>query len=111
MRERGLKLLQLTFLLDSVLVAPVRERGLKCNHAVPRLKNLKVAPVRERGLKYHNQIIHFEDYLVAPVRERGLKCTGKYNREGSASRRSREGAWIEIAARHAATVANQRSLP
>ena len=55
---------------------------------------------------------------VAPVRERGLKCTGKYNREGSASvapvrerglksrnhfqgnhqnaRRSREGAWIEI---------------
>ena len=27
--------------------------------------------------------------------ERGLKCTGKYNREGSASR-SREGAWIEI---------------
>ena len=32
---------------------------------------------------------------VAPVRERGLKCTGKYDREGSASR-SREGAWIEI---------------
>ena len=35
-------------------------------------------------------------YEVAPVRERGLKCTGKYDREGSASRRSREGAWIEI---------------
>ena len=34
--------------------------------------------------------------IVAPARERGLKCTGKYNREGSASRRSREGAWIEI---------------
>ena len=55
--------------------------------------------------------------FVAPARERGLKCTGKYNREGSASvaparerglkfgsalgavtggSRSREGAWIEI---------------
>ncbi len=33
---------------------------------------------------------------VAPARERGLKCHGTYNREGSASRRSREGAWIEM---------------
>ena len=54
-----------------------------------------------------------QEYLmnvVAPVRERGLKCTGKYNREGSASR-SREGAWIEIIHTNYIQSRNVASLP
>ena len=57
----------------------------------------QVAPARERGLKCQFQIMVNQPSTVAPARERGLKCHGTYNREGSASRRSREGAWIEIA--------------
>ena len=55
-------------------VAPVRERGLKCSPLLERLWPFGVAPVRERGLKYND------------TRHSALD-----------SRRSRKGAWIEIA--------------
>ena len=81
-------------------VAPARERGLKC--CIPASYNDApyVAPARERGLKFRQTSAPALYQPVAPARERGLKCTGKYNREGSASR-SRKGAWIEMQSRRA----------
>ena len=81
--------------LIQYLVAPVRERGLKSLSITDEALKELVAPVRERGLKYSPSIQGCSHLSVAPVRERGLKfllCSGIY----PVTRRSREGAWIEM---------------
>ena len=58
-----------------------------------------VAPVRERGLKFWIVEMAQISYIVAPVRERGLKCCMIRTSIPTATRRSREGAWIEMRAK------------
>ena len=53
--------------------------------------------MRERGLKYLPRPNDTQPGPVAPVRERGLKCRNFGRAHGLEGRRSREGAWIEIA--------------
>ena len=55
-----------------------------------------VAPVRERGLKCPGNLANANTHAVAPVRERGLKSLESITTLDGKSRRSREGAWIEI---------------
>ncbi len=78
-------------------VAPVRERGLKYLWRAVKIAEQKVAPVRERGLKYPAMCRICEPFCVAPVRERGLKSYEIVMLANIKHRRSREGAWIEIA--------------
>ena len=87
----------------------MRERGLKLTMVLVPVLLIVVAPVRERGLKYHRAMRAKELRTVAPVRERGLKyiIATSFLHINS---RSREGAWIEIAAGSSAKAAN-RSLP
>ena len=57
---------------------------------------MNVAPARERGLKYPLFSYSVGSLSVAPARERGLKSVNN-GRTAIRKRRSREGAWIEIA--------------
>ena len=54
--------------------------------------------------------ITLRDIQVAPVRERGLKCSSTAVEQND-FRRSRKGAWIEIATLTWTTADNQESLP
>ena len=54
--------------------------------------------MRERGLKLTPKLEPEHSTLVAPVRERGLKFNKEIYAQGNTDGRSREGAWIEIAA-------------
>ena len=47
-------------------------------------------------MKFFEERREWEPRWVAPVRERGLKCRRAFERR-CGDRRSREGAWIEIA--------------
>ena len=85
-------------LLTRCQVAPVRERGLKCGYDENPKNFDKVAPVRERGLKCQGRQRCEKRHGVAPVRERGLKYAEWWEDLQDGLRRSREGAWIEIAA-------------
>ena len=80
----------------SITVAPVRERGLKLKSENEKDYSQLVAPARERGLKYQLAFTIVNTVKVAPARERGLKCLD-LRRWRNFGRRSREGAWIEIA--------------
>ncbi len=59
-------------------------------------KGARVAPVRERGLKFFGFAFQRPLSHVAPVRERGLKSS-RLVYDKWVNRRSREGAWIEMA--------------
>ena len=79
------------------MVAPARERGLKYDNRQNQQVHTYVAPARERGLKCPMPMYGIPGMMVAPARERGLKlmmvCLGIL----LAVRRSRKGAWIEMA--------------
>ena len=96
-RERGLKLLWPAIGLPNRTVAPARERGLKFGGGPSQGSADPVAPARERGLKLLWPAIGLPNRTVAPARERGLKFQLLYCHARPLMRRSREGAWIEIA--------------
>ena len=58
--------------------------------------SLFVAPARERGLKFVGVLSNLQAAFVAPARERGLKWYNLDSNYTPPARRSREGAWIEI---------------
>ena len=110
-----IKALAIKFLVV-VIVAPARERGLKYSNLLigwcpdcrsregawieilqlPHMQAIRyVAPARERGLKSLVIGGNMVTNNVAPARERGLKCFQQLGHQHP-SRRSREGAWIEI---------------
>ena len=54
-------------------VAPARERGLKFIVPSSIVERITVAPARERGLKFSRNYTGIRRVYVAPARERGLK--------------------------------------